>query len=159
MLTLTRSFIVSCSVNRRLISGACTMKELDNRLYAASWVALLILAGYGLRNRPTSHQYQVKLAVSSVPRGITRGRYFNVVISGSGPVNGTYAFTVRRGDGSEVISQSGEFSLEGVASTEVKKAGFRNLPAGDGYRASVRDRMAKSILILPSLCVLNLEYF
>jgi hypothetical protein len=112
------------------------MKGSDNRLYAASSLALLMIAGYGLQmSNITLISGEVGCELRTTRNnGIT---LLDVVISGSGPVSGTYAFTVRRDDGSEVISQSGEFRLEGVAPFEVKKADL-NLPAGDGYRASVR---------------------
>jgi hypothetical protein len=57
------------------------------------------------------------------------------VITASGPVSGTFVFTVRKRAGSEVVSQSGDFNVEDSSPTEVKKASI-DLDPNEAYQAS-----------------------
>ena len=61
----------------------------------------------------------------------------NAIISGSGPVSGTYVFNVSSDSGEAVRSESGKFTITSASPTEVKKASI-DLEPDKGYRASLK---------------------
>jgi hypothetical protein len=65
------------------------------------------------------------------------GTNLNAIISGSGPVFGTYVFIVKRDGGEAVRSESGDFRINSASPTEIKKASI-DLDRNSGYRASLR---------------------
>jgi hypothetical protein len=65
------------------------------------------------------------------------GRKLDAVILASGPVAGTYTFTVRNRGGNDPVSQSGDFKAEGTSPAESKKASIA-FNAGEAYDASLQ---------------------
>jgi hypothetical protein len=65
------------------------------------------------------------------------GGKLDAVILASGPVAGTYTFTVRKRGGNDPISQSGDFKVEGASPSEIKKASIPLVP-GEAYDASLQ---------------------
>jgi hypothetical protein len=65
------------------------------------------------------------------------GGKLDAVILATGPVTGTYTFTVHKRGGNDPISQSGDFKVESAAPAEIKKASIA-LAAGEAYDASLQ---------------------
>jgi hypothetical protein len=65
------------------------------------------------------------------------GGKLDAVILASGPVAGTYTFTVRKRSGNDPVSQSGEFKADGASPAEIKKASVA-LDPGEAYDASLQ---------------------
>ena len=65
------------------------------------------------------------------------GTRLDAVISGNGPVSGTFAFRVEpHGGGTPLFDEHGNFEIESTAPSEVKRAGL-DLPADQSYDASL----------------------
>ncbi len=62
------------------------------------------------------------------------GARLDAVIRGTGPIAGTFVFTVRKRSGGKVISQSGDFKVENASPAEIKKASI-DLEPGQAYDA------------------------
>jgi hypothetical protein len=65
------------------------------------------------------------------------GTSLNAIISGSGPVSGTYVFNVSSDSGEAVKAESGKFTITSASPTEIKKASL-DLEPNKGYRASLK---------------------
>lgn len=105
-------------------------------LLAAAWVALPPAAEYP---QTMQHVLNASVQVGCEIRASRSdsGTRLDAVISASGPVQGSYDFRVEPARGGDaLISEQSEFVIDGPGSSEVKKAGI-DLPAGQGYRASL----------------------
>jgi hypothetical protein len=69
-------------------------------------------------------------------QGTGEGSKLEAIISGSGPVKGTYEFTVQRSGKSEPEQDAGEFEIPSAERTEVKKK-MITLAAGESYQAQL----------------------
>ena len=104
-------------------------------LYSAAGLALP-LAGYVSDNMPA---IPIASRVSCEIRAThdDKGGKLDAVIMATGPVAGTYIFTVRKRSGNAPVSQSGDFKVEGASPAEIKKASIA-LESGEAYDASLQ---------------------
>jgi CsgH protein len=61
----------------------------------------------------------------------------DAVIMASGPIEGTFIFTVRKSSGGEPVTQSGDFKVDDEKPVEIKKASI-DLEPGQAYDASLK---------------------
>ncbi len=66
-----------------------------------------------------------------------RGGKLDAVIRATGPVAGTFNFTVRKRSGGDPVSRSGDFKVENASPAEIKKASIA-LDPGEAYDASLQ---------------------
>ena len=66
-----------------------------------------------------------------------QGGKLDAVILATGPVAGTFTFSVRKGSGAAPVLQSGDFKVEGTSPAEIKKASI-SLDPGEAYNASLQ---------------------
>jgi hypothetical protein len=66
-----------------------------------------------------------------------RGGKLDAVILATGPVAGTFNFTVRKRGGGDPVSQSGNFKVENASPVEIKRARIA-LDPGEAYEASLQ---------------------
>src|SRR5262245_52870327 len=64
------------------------------------------------------------------------GGKLDAVILATGPIAGTFTFTVRKRGGGDVTSQSGDFKVDDASPAEIKKASIA-LASGEAYDASL----------------------
>jgi hypothetical protein len=60
----------------------------------------------------------------------------DAIVTGAGPVSGTYTFKVNKVAGHTVVSESGPFKIESASPSEIKKASI-DLEPGEAYNASL----------------------
>jgi hypothetical protein len=98
-----------------------------------AWLMFLLISGT-IVEMSMSAKASVQLGCEiRATRNDARTR-LDAVITGSGPVSGTYSFKVRKRAGDEVTSETGNFEIKSSTPSEIKKAGI-DLEHGDGYEA------------------------
>ena len=107
--------------------------RIGHRFFIVPWLALLpVSEDVGEMANAASVSVQVGCEIRATRK--EAGTRLDALISASGPVSGTYSFSVDRRGGDKVISEAGDFTIESATPSEVKKAGV-DLPPGDGYDA------------------------
>jgi len=109
---------------------------MHNQKCPARVASLMLLLMSGIVEMGMSAKASVQLGCEIRATRNDAGTRLDAVITGSGPVSGTYAFTVRKRAGDEVTSETGNFEIKSSTPSEIKKAGI-NLEPGDGYEASL----------------------
>jgi hypothetical protein len=103
--------------------------------FAAAWLSLPLL-GQTMDDMSAITQAAQRVSCEIRATRTEAGGTLNAVILASGPVSGTFEFTVRKRAGGEVISQSGDFKVDNATPTEIKKASVK-LDAKEAYDASL----------------------
>ena len=102
-------------------------------LYSAAWLALpLVVQTMDNPAKPVANRVSCEIRAAQNDGG---GK-LDAVITASGPVSGTFQFTVRKRSGGNVISRSGDFEVASASPTEVKKASV-DLDPNEAYDASL----------------------
>jgi hypothetical protein len=110
--------------------------NLNQRFFAASWLAIgMVIPMMDDMTPIVPAAARVSCEIRAT-RNAT-GAKLDGVIKASGPVSGSFHFTVRKRGGEEVVSQSGDFTVEDASPTEIKKASI-DLDPSEAYQASLK---------------------
>jgi CsgH protein len=104
-------------------------------LYSAAGLVLPLLVQ--ITNDMTATHIAARVSCEIRATRDDRGGKLEAVILATGPVAGTFNFTVRKRGGGDPISQAGDFKVEDSSPAEIKKASIA-LDPGEAYNASLQ---------------------
>jgi hypothetical protein len=107
-----------------------------DRLFTVLWLAILLVSGSMQNvNSTVATAAGVKCEIRTVRDD--RGGKVEAIIRATGAVAGTYVFDIRKRSSGETTSQSGDFEIDSISPTEIKKASIE-LEPGQAYDASLK---------------------
>ncbi len=104
-------------------------------LFSAAGLALPLLVQ--MTNDMTATPIAARVSCEIRATRDDHGGKLDAVILASGPVAGTFNFTVHKRGGGDPVSQSGDFKVEDASPAEIKKASIA-LDPGEAYDASLQ---------------------